>query len=152
MSDCGHGWVHPRADGAKARCGGPAVCSLCAIDAAAAVSVCPYCGEQAVDARAEIAHMEAKHPDVIAQRRAEAGIKPPPEGDRLRALARDWDFYERQVIDAETRDQMQRAVLVELRVELARLAGLLGVQPPKPSLYTALATPAETAATREKGT
>lgn len=34
MSDCGHGHVHPRADGVKARCGGPALCSRCAADAA----------------------------------------------------------------------------------------------------------------------
>lgn len=26
----GHGWVIPRADGAKARCGGPMICSQCA--------------------------------------------------------------------------------------------------------------------------
>lgn len=30
----GHGWVRPRPDGAKARCGGPAICRECAIDAA----------------------------------------------------------------------------------------------------------------------
>lgn len=29
MSDTKHGWVTPRADGARARCGGPAVCSTC---------------------------------------------------------------------------------------------------------------------------
>ncbi len=33
--DCGHGWVYPRADGVKARCGGPAICPKCRIDAAA---------------------------------------------------------------------------------------------------------------------
>jgi hypothetical protein len=32
MSDCGHGHVVPRADGVKARCGGPALCSECAAD------------------------------------------------------------------------------------------------------------------------
>jgi len=26
----GHGWVHPREDGSKARCGGPAICVQCA--------------------------------------------------------------------------------------------------------------------------
>lgn len=31
----GHGHVYPRPDGAKARCGGPALCSKCARDAAA---------------------------------------------------------------------------------------------------------------------
>lgn len=31
-SDCGHGWVHPRADGVKARCGGPGLCNLCKKD------------------------------------------------------------------------------------------------------------------------
>lgn len=25
----GHGWVKPRADGLKARCGGPALCRVC---------------------------------------------------------------------------------------------------------------------------
>ncbi|CAB3624479.1 hypothetical protein [Achromobacter pestifer] len=29
MSDTKHGWVTPRADGARARCGGPGVCSTC---------------------------------------------------------------------------------------------------------------------------
>jgi hypothetical protein len=30
----GHGWVHPREDGAKARCGGPAICGQCASEKA----------------------------------------------------------------------------------------------------------------------
>lgn len=30
----GHGHVYPRPDGVKARCGGPALCSTCAADAA----------------------------------------------------------------------------------------------------------------------
>jgi hypothetical protein len=30
----GHGWVHPRPDGAKARCGGPGLCGDCAREAA----------------------------------------------------------------------------------------------------------------------
>lgn len=30
----GHGWVYPRPDGVKARCGGPALCSACARDLA----------------------------------------------------------------------------------------------------------------------
>jgi hypothetical protein len=30
----GHGHVHPREDGVKARCGGPALCSHCAPDLA----------------------------------------------------------------------------------------------------------------------
>lgn len=32
----GHGHVFPRPDGVKARCGGPAICSVCAKDAARA--------------------------------------------------------------------------------------------------------------------
>ncbi len=28
----GHGWVYPRPDGVKARCGGPAICTACAED------------------------------------------------------------------------------------------------------------------------
>ena len=28
-ADTGHGHVAPRKDGAKARCGGPAICSVC---------------------------------------------------------------------------------------------------------------------------
>jgi len=31
----GHGWVRPRPDGAKARCGGPAICSVCKAEAEA---------------------------------------------------------------------------------------------------------------------
>jgi hypothetical protein len=30
----GHGWVTPRPDGMKARCGGPAICSQCALELA----------------------------------------------------------------------------------------------------------------------
>lgn len=33
-TDCGHGHVYPRADGVKARCGGPGLCKLCSRDAA----------------------------------------------------------------------------------------------------------------------
>jgi hypothetical protein len=33
-SNTGHGWVRPRPDGYKARCGGPAICSECALEAA----------------------------------------------------------------------------------------------------------------------
>lgn len=29
MTDTKHGWVTPRADGARARCGGPAICPTC---------------------------------------------------------------------------------------------------------------------------
>jgi hypothetical protein len=35
---------------------------------------CPYCGAAAADARAEIAHMNTAHPDVVAQRLRDAGI------------------------------------------------------------------------------
>jgi hypothetical protein len=35
LPDCGHGHVHKRTDGVKARCGGPGMCRLCAHDAAA---------------------------------------------------------------------------------------------------------------------
>lgn len=31
----GHGWVTPREDGAKARCGGPSICAKCAVEKAA---------------------------------------------------------------------------------------------------------------------
>ncbi|MBR8228074.1 hypothetical protein KDX05_07080 [Burkholderia vietnamiensis] len=31
-SNTGHGHVFPRPDGAKARCGGPALCAVCAVD------------------------------------------------------------------------------------------------------------------------
>lgn len=34
MSNTGHGHVIPRADGAKARCGGPALCLACQIEKA----------------------------------------------------------------------------------------------------------------------
>lgn len=33
MKDLGHGHVYPRPDGARARCGGPALCSRCRADA-----------------------------------------------------------------------------------------------------------------------
>jgi hypothetical protein len=31
----GHGWVTPNPNGAKARCGGPAICSVCQREQAA---------------------------------------------------------------------------------------------------------------------
>lgn len=36
LTNTGHGHVRPRADGAKARCGGPAICPTCAAEAAPA--------------------------------------------------------------------------------------------------------------------
>jgi hypothetical protein len=33
MKNEGHGHVHPREDGVLARCGGPAICAICAIEA-----------------------------------------------------------------------------------------------------------------------
>jgi len=33
MANLGHGWVVPRHDGAKARCGGPALCMSCQAEA-----------------------------------------------------------------------------------------------------------------------
>ena len=33
MSDTKHGWVTPRADGARARCGGPGICTTCNTEA-----------------------------------------------------------------------------------------------------------------------
>ncbi|MFP3746980.1 hypothetical protein SB816_28240 [Achromobacter sp. SIMBA_011] len=33
MSDTKHGWVSPRADGARARCGGPGICATCNTEA-----------------------------------------------------------------------------------------------------------------------
>lgn len=38
MTNTGHGHVRPRADGAKARCGGPAICAKCARELAEQVS------------------------------------------------------------------------------------------------------------------
>jgi hypothetical protein len=38
MSNCGHGHVIPNPNGSKARCGGPRVCSLCAMDQAALIA------------------------------------------------------------------------------------------------------------------
>lgn len=29
MANVGHGWVHPRDDGVRARCGGPTMCPVC---------------------------------------------------------------------------------------------------------------------------
>jgi len=37
----GHGWVHPRKDGARARCGGPRMCKQCALEQAQKDSTLP---------------------------------------------------------------------------------------------------------------
>ena len=34
LRNAGHGHVYPRLDGVRARCGGPAICAKCALDAA----------------------------------------------------------------------------------------------------------------------
>jgi hypothetical protein len=54
MATSGHGHVHPRPDGAKARCGGPGICPQCSQEAATAAFrgaagdpatvTCPACG------------------------------------------------------------------------------------------------------------
>lgn len=53
----GHGHVTPRADGAKARCGGPALCSECARELAALSPAprCPHCHDTG--------HVCENHPD-----------------------------------------------------------------------------------------
>ena len=33
IDNTGHGHVHPRSDGVKARCGGPGICSVCSKEA-----------------------------------------------------------------------------------------------------------------------
>lgn len=40
-------------------------------------ATCPYCGEFAATVQEEVAHMEFRHPDVIAQRLLAAGLEPP---------------------------------------------------------------------------
>jgi hypothetical protein len=48
------------------------------------MQTCPYCGAQAENGWAEIAHMEAAHPEIIRQRLRAAGLpdEPPPMSRR----------------------------------------------------------------------
>jgi hypothetical protein len=63
------------------------------------VSVCPYCGHEAADARAEIVHMTAAHPDVVQARLQAAGLSVREAGplavdlQRLVDLAHDLAYY-----------------------------------------------------------
>jgi hypothetical protein len=38
------------------------------------MTACPYCGEDAPTLAAEVAHMNAKHPEIVAQRLRDAGF------------------------------------------------------------------------------
>lgn len=51
-TDTGHGHVVPRVDGGKARCGGPAICSACALEAAGARLECEACKRRKAARRA----------------------------------------------------------------------------------------------------
>ena len=42
--------------------------------------VCPYCGFPAEDVQAEVAHMNAAHRDVIAERLREGGFRREADG------------------------------------------------------------------------
>lgn len=72
----GHGHVIPRPDGAKARCGGPALCSVCAIElaqvqrertaAGALLSLAAEFDRLAAETTAEVAAHEANNDDDVA--------------------------------------------------------------------------------------
>ena len=47
--------------------------------------------------------------------------------DRLRELVLDWDRYTLTIKDPETRDEMRRAVVIEMRIEVASLARECGL-------------------------
>lgn len=68
----GHGHVTPNPDGSKARCGGPAICPVCAKEAGARMSIiqevamrspnptiltCPFCGQDNFDAAGLKSHL-----------------------------------------------------------------------------------------------
>ena len=38
------------------------------------MTLCPYCGVDAPSAEAEVAHMNAEHPEIVARRLREAGF------------------------------------------------------------------------------
>lgn len=61
QANTGHGHVFPRPDGVKARCGGPGLCTECAVDAARASAALA----QPSPAQAEQAEAEAERPEVF---------------------------------------------------------------------------------------
>lgn len=65
QANTGHGHVFPRPDGVKARCGGPGLCTECAVDAARASAALA----QPSPAQAEQAEAEAERPEVFGLER-----------------------------------------------------------------------------------
>lgn len=87
---------------------------------------CPAgCGLElpAGDLAAQAAHMEAEHPEVVAARLEEIGETYEPAAlSRLAALVEDWRRYGQMIgHDPAWRDEMRRAVVVEMRSAVATL-------------------------------
>lgn len=90
LPDCGHGHVHPAP--LKARCGGPAICAMCAIDAAALRAV------RSEDASLSFADAPLTIGELRAERTEDSADWTPRE--MLISLLRDIDSGRRNVTDA----------------------------------------------------
>ncbi|OAE72576.1 hypothetical protein A7J71_11190 [Achromobacter insolitus] len=102
MSDTKHGWVTPRADGARARCGGPGVCATCDTEAMHEAMLTGVFGPTAVPAAAPAAG-DARDAEryrtwrdmMIASnyefRQAVADALPKDVGDTRPPTAAEWD-------------------------------------------------------------
>ena len=94
---------------------------------------CPGCRLElpAGDLAAQVAHMEVEHPEIIAGRLEEIGeIYEPRALSRLSELVNDWRRYGQMIgHDPEWRDEMRRAVVVEMRVAVDTLARACRVRP-----------------------
>jgi hypothetical protein len=114
------------------------------------VTECPYCGEPAADIDAEIAHMEAAHPDVISSRLS----GDPPEHDSTGTTPAyggeppEWVTLTRQVM-AEEGDRARRGPLLgRLLYEAMRSVDVGFAQPPWEEITVQLATDVEAIAVR----
>jgi hypothetical protein len=63
----GHGWVNPLPSGAKARCGGPGMCAVCALEAQGA-KITPHLEQLAIEnsrLRAEVKSLKEERGDYV---------------------------------------------------------------------------------------
>jgi hypothetical protein len=118
----GHGWVNPRPDGAKARCGGPAICHVCQAEAGRLPKVrnepppMPTC-KPAPSPEDERAAFEARFGVPVEQRRAaSAGWYADPW---LQAVWRGWQARAAASPAAEAVTDEQRSTINAL-IELTR--------------------------------
>jgi len=106
MSDTKHGWVTPRADGARARCGGPGVCATCDTEAmheamlTGVFGVVQAATPSWLDGGADAVEM-AREDGLLPEAPASAQDDAKDDTDRFRAAYMEWqdktDFIQQRI-------------------------------------------------------